>query len=193
MAVKPTYGCRLVVLTELNADGSEKIGGKTVRIDTPQQVSFEPQITEGQNQELRGGDGLVAKIEEDDVLTGMNATFQDAVLNYEAMQLLAGGTLVGTAPDYTGYTPPTTAEQKANPTPPVKAEIYYAEYAEGSQLLSGMTGYQKVTLWFCKGTIPSWTQQDRNFGVPSYTLKSRENQAQNKPAFTIEDVATLPA
>lgn len=191
--VGPTYGVKLLVLTELNADGSEKVGGKVVRITTPQQVSYDPQIIEGSRQELRGGDGVVATVEDDDILVGMNATFQDAILDFEAMAMIGGGTLVGTAPDYTGYIPPTIAEQKANPRPPFKAEIYTAEYAEGAQDASDIVGYIKVTLWNAKGRIPTFAQQDRTFVVPSYTIKGRENKAQMKPAFTIDKVANLPA
>ncbi|NPV80745.1 MAG: hypothetical protein HPY52_10795 [Firmicutes bacterium] len=192
-SVGPTYGVRLLVLTELNQDGSDKTGAKVVRVTTPQQVSFDPQIIEGSRQELRGGDGLVATVEDDDVLVGMNATFQDAVLDFEAMAMIGGGTLVGTPPNYTGYIPNTVAQEKANPRLPFKAEIYAAEYAEGSQDSSDVVGYVKVTLWNAKGRIPTFAQQDRNFAVPSYTIKSRENKAQSKPAFTIDKVANLPA
>lgn len=187
----PLYGVRLLVLTELNQDGSEKVDGKVVRVETPQQVGFDPQISEGQRTELRGGDHLVAAVEEEDTFLGINATFQDAVLGYEAMQLIGGGTLVGTAPDYTGYIPPTLADQ-ATPRAPFKAEIYIAEYEEGSQNQSDVAGYKKITLWNCKGRVPSFTAQDRNFLVPSYSIKSRDNNAQSKPSFTIDSVTNLP-
>lgn len=142
---------------------------------------------------MRGGDALIATVEDDDVLAGMNANFQNATLDFEAMQLLGGGSLVGTSPNYTGYVPPTLAQEKSSPRLPLKVEIYAAEYAEGSQDSSDVAGYVKVTLWNAKGRIPTFTQQDRNFAVPSYTIKSRENKAQSKPAFTIDKVANLPS
>lgn len=198
--VGPTYGVKLLVLTELEQDGSEKADGRVVRITTPQQVSYDPQVIEGSRQELRGGDSLKATVEDEDVLVGMNATFQDAVLDFEAMALLAGGTLVktGEAPNevITGYTPLTIAEQATTPRSPFKAEVYQAEYGDGAQDASDLVGYIKVTLHYAKSRVPSFSQQDRTFTVPSYTIKGRENKADSKnvlPAFEIERVATLPA
>lgn len=193
----PLYGVRLLVLTELKLDGAKKTtGAKSVRIDTPQQVSFDPQITEGAKHEHRGGDRLIATIEELDKLTGMNATFQDALLSYEAMALIGGGTVqtTGVEPNIkaTGYTPPTLAEQ-AVARPPFMAEVYIAQYSEGSQAESAIVGYTKVTLWNCLGNIPTFTAQDQNFLVPSYTIKSRDNLSQSKPSFTLDDVTELPA
>lgn len=298
----PLYGCRLLVLTELNADGTEKAPGteRVVRVEHPQQVGFEPQITEGQKQELRGGDGLVATVEDQDVFTGMNATLQDAILDLDALALIGGGAsapisaiaaalqvgtvaannailfrakaagaagnaisirlvdgaainvaVVGNAITITAdvdadtaaevieavnahvgasalvvashvtgstgagivvavdparnlsggvdatagnesYAAPTIADQQT-PRLPFRAEIYCTEYAEGSQDAADVTGYAKVTLWYCRGRVPSFTQQDRNFLVPSYQIKSKENKGQNKPAFSIEKVAALPA
>lgn len=190
------YGVRLMVLTELKLTGAEKTGGKVVKINTPQQVSFDPQIVEGSKQELRGGDRLYATIEELDTFTGVNATFQDAVLNYEAMELIGGGTVTttGVEPDIvvTGYTPPTLAEQ-ATPRAPFMAEVYIAEYSEGVQSAGSIAGYTKLTLWNCTGNIPTFTAQDQNFLVPSYNIKSRDNTAQSKPSFTLESVTELPA
>ncbi len=193
----PLYGVRLLVLTELDPDGAEKTtGAKSVRVDTPQQVSFDPQITEGAKHEHRGGVRLIATIEELDKLTGMNANFQDALLNYEAMELIGGGKAVttGVEPDIqvTGYEPPTLAEQ-AVARSPFKAEVYIAKYSEGSQAESAIVGYTKVTLWNCLGNIPTFTAQDQNFLVPSYTIKSRDNLSQSKPSFTLDDLTELPA
>lgn len=196
MSKGPLYGVRLMVLTELEADGKVKADGKIVKIGTPQQVSFDPQIVEGSKQELRGGDRLYATIEELDTFTGVNATFQDAVLNYEAMALIGGGTVTttGVEPDVvvTGYTPPTLAEQ-ATPRAPFMAEVYIPQYAEGVQSSGNLAGYAKLTLWNCTGAVPTFTAQDQNFLVPSYNLKSRDNTAQSKPSFTLETVTELPA
>lgn len=163
------------------------VTGKEIRVATPQQVGFSPQITEGTKHEHRGGDRLIVTIEELDKLTGMNATFQDAILNYEAMALIGGGKTTAT-----GYEALTLAEQ-AEPRTPFMAEVYIAKYAEGSQVESSIIGYTKVTLWNCTGNIPTFTAQDQNFLVPSYTIKSRDNMGQAKPCFSIDDVDSLPA
>ncbi len=191
MAEEMRYGVKKLVLTELNADGTVKAGGMVVTVDTPQEVSFDPQVLEGNKTDLRGGDTFLGSVQEEDRLIGMNATFRDALLSYEAMKLIGGGTLQGTAPDYTGYNAPTLSEQ-ASPRSPFKAEIYCSRYPKGAQREGAQSGYTKVTLWYAKGRVPAFTLADRGFVVPSYTLKGTENAGLSKGPFSIEDVAALP-
>lgn len=192
----PRYGVKLLVLTELDMGGAEKVGGKVVKVDTPQEVSFDPQIIEGSKQELRGGDRLLATVKEQDLLAGINAAFKDAVLNYEAMEIIGGGKALttGVEPDITvtGYEPPTLAEQQTARTP-FKAEVYVSEYARGTQNEGDIAGYTKVTLWKCTGRVPSFAAADKGFMVPSYTIKSEDNDAQEKPCFTMDHAEALPA
>lgn len=185
------YGVKKLVLTELEQGGSIKAGGMVVVVDTPQEVSFDPQILEGNKTDLRGGDTFLGSIQEEDRLIGMNATFRDALLSYEAMKLIGGGALQGEAPDFTGYTAPTLSEQ-ANPRSPFKGEIYCSRYPKGSHLEGSQAGYTKVTLWYAKGRVPSFSLTDRGFVVPSYTIRSTENTGLSKGPFSIEDVAALP-
>lgn len=192
MAEELRYGVKKVVLTELNADGTVKTGGLVVTVDTPQEVSFDPQVTEGNKAELRGGDKLIGSVQEADTLTGLTATFRDALLNYEAMKLLAGGTLIGTAPNYTGWEAPTLAQQAATPASPFKAEIYCSRYPKAAQMEGAQSGYTKVTLWYGKSRVPAYTMADRGFVVPSYTIKSMENAGLSKGPYSVEDVAALP-
>jgi hypothetical protein len=191
MAADLVYGVKLMTLTEVNADGSAKTGGKVVKITAPQQVSFEAQVTEGNRVEQRGGDALVCVVEEDDEIWGMNATFTEAKLSLEAMALIIGaGTTTGTSPDITAFEAPTLATQKAGRTP-FKAEVYATEYSEGVHDEGDIEGYIKITLPLCKGRVPSFSQQDRNFVVPSYTLRSRETATMG--CYKIEKIASLPA
>ena len=156
-----------------------------VRVTSPQQVGFEPQVIEGARQELRGGDRLIATVEEPDTFAGLNATFQDATLSLEAMRVIGGGSVVGSK-----YVPPTVEEQATKP--PFKAEIYIAQFAEGAQEVSDVTGYAKVTLERCIGRVPSFTAQGQNFLVPSYSIKGRDNTKAKKPSFGIDFVDALP-
>jgi len=182
------YGVKLVVLTELKQDGSTKADGKVIRIDTPQEVSYSPNIKEGQETELRGGDRLIATVKEDDVLTSLTATFKDATLDIEAMKLIGGGTITGTG-DTAVYNAPTMSDTTRTP---FKAEIYSAIYGDGAKTAGDIEAYKKVTLNYAKGRIPAFTQQDRNFMVPSYTITSTENSTTSKGPFSIETVASLP-
>lgn len=183
------YGVRLVVLTELKQDGSAKTDGKVVRIDSPQQVQYSANIKEGQETELRGGDRLIATVKEDDVLTSLTATFQDAKLNIDAMALIGGGTVTGTGAT-AKYDAPTMSDTTRTP---FMAEIYSTIYGDGAKTAGDIEGYKKVTLNYAKGRIPAFTQQDRNFMVPSYTITSTENGSTGKGPFSIETVASLPS
>lgn len=189
MAEEMVYGVRKVVLTELNADGTVKTAGMVVTVDTPQEVSFDPQITEGNKAELRGGDQLLGSVQEEDKLTGINATFRDAILSFAAMKALGGGTLIGVEPDYTGWDAPKLNDP---PPSPLKVEIYATRYPKGAQMAGAQSGYKKVTLWYAKGRVPSYTLTDRGFAVPSYTIRSTENTGLSKGPYSIEDVANLP-
>jgi hypothetical protein len=190
------YGVALVVLTELKQDGSTKTGGKVVRIDSPQQVQYSANIKEGQETELRGGDRLITTVKEDDVLTSLTATFQDAKLNIDAMVLIGGGTVTGSG-ESAVYDAPTMSDTSRTP---FMAEIYSTIYGDGaktahqhsSSATGDIEGYKKVTLNYAKGRIPAFTQQDRAFLVPSYTITSTENSSTGKGPFSIETVASLP-
>ena len=131
------------------------------------------------------GDRLIATVEEPDNFVGINATFNDATLNLEAMRLIGGGTVIDDE-----YIPPTVEEQAYKP--PFKAEIYVAQYEEGAQEVSDVTGYAKVTLERCIGRVPGFTAQGQNFLVPSFTLKARDNKKANKPCFSVSFVDSLP-
>ena len=183
------YGVALMVLTELNQDGSTKAGGKTIRIESPQQVQYSPNIKEGQETELRGGDKLIATVKDADKLTSITATFQDAKLNLDAMAMIGGGTVTGT-----GATAKYAAPKMGDTTrTPFKAEIYSAVYGDGSNTSGDITAYKKMTLNYAKGRIPSFSQQDRTFMVPSYTITGTDNNSLDVGPFSIEEVASLPA
>ena len=183
------YGVKLVVLTELNQDGSTKADGKVIKISTPQEVSYSPNIKEGSEQELRGGDKLIAVVKDEDELTSITATFKDAKLDIEAMALIGGGTVTGTGAT-AKYAAPKMSETTRTP---FKAEIYSARYADGSNAAGDIAGYTKVTLNYAKGKIPSFAQTDKAFAVPSYTIVGTDNRAQDLSCYSIERVAALPA
>lgn len=182
------YGVRRVVLTELNQNGSAKTEGKTITIDTPQEVSYSPNIKEGAETEQRGGDRLVAVVKDEDELVSITATFKDAKLNIDAMALIGGGTVTGTG-GTAKYEAPKMGDYIRTP---FKAEIYSAIYADGSSTAGDIVGYMKVTLPYAKGRIPTFSQQDKTFTVPSYTIVGTDNRAEDLSCYSIERVASLP-
>lgn len=187
------YGCKRLDITPLNPDGTVDDNAETVVIDVPQECSCEPQITEGNVAELRGGDGLIAVIEDEDILTGINFTFTNAELAPEEVRAIAGnGQIIFDADSNpVGFKTPTIRQQQQDKTP-FKAELYVSLYEQGSQSTSARKGFVRFTLNFCKGTIPTFTATDRDFLTPEFTVKSRENISQAKPALEWELVPNLP-
>lgn len=180
------YGCKLMVLKELDpVTGLVKaVSPKTESFKTPQQASITPQWIEGQRQELRGGDGLLCVIEDDPNLVGVELGMTSAELPGEALAMLGGGTFA--AGKY-------TAPKIGTVVPSVQVELYVARYAAGSQSDDNLVGYRKWTFYSAKGRVPTYTAQDRNFLVPQFTIRCKENVTADKAVFDFEDVAALPA
>ncbi len=180
------YGCRLLRIAPLDADGGVPVAPVWTSIATPQQAGIQPQVSQGQTQELRGGDKLLAMITEDDEYTGMDLTFQDAELNGAAVAIISGGTWDAVAKK---YTPPALGAARAH----FVAELYVANYTEGSQHASDVAGYTKFTFPNCSGSLPQFTAQDRNYLVPQFNLKARDNKTDGLRFFDWTQVAALPA
>lgn len=180
------YGCKLLVATVLDEETGLPPGETPVSetIETPQQFGVSPQFAEGQRQELRGGDKLIAVVEDDPELVGIDLQFNDAMLNGPAMAIFAHGTW-----ESDKFTPPRVGDHKV----PFKAELYVANYAEAAQNASDVDGYIHFEFHYCKGRVPNFTAQDRNFLVPQFTINCRENATADLPIFTWEEVESLPA
>lgn len=178
------YGCRMMVLSEIDPEtGLKKSEGKVEFFDTPQQAGITHQWIEGQRVEQRGGDRLITTVEERDELTGVEISFNEATLHGDALSMLAGGTYADGK-----YSAPRVGER----VPAVIAELYVSRYAEGNHDIEGMTGYRKWTFWNVTGRVPNYTAQDRNFMVPQFTLRGKENVKAEKPVYEWEDVEELP-
>ena len=84
-----------MLITPLNEDGSKPYPVPEKHwIDTAQEVSVEAEVVEGESGELRGGDRILVRIEEDDIVVGATLGFTDARFDAKATELIAGGTLI---------------------------------------------------------------------------------------------------
>ena len=182
------YGCKLMVVKELDPDTGlpPEADGKVAMFETPQEAGINHQWITGQRQEVRGGDAVVATVEEDDELTGANITFRDAKMPGEALALLAGGTWDEVNKKY-------SAPRRGEKPAAVQIELYVARYAEGHNDQSQVIGYRKWTFYHAKGRVPDYTAQDRNYLVPQFTIKCTENAKADKPVYEWEDVDELPS
>lgn len=191
MQVKKGYlrGVRGVLLTQLNADGSVPASPEKHWIDTAQSVSVEAQISEGEEAELRGGDKLLAKIEEDDVFTGVNLSFTDARFDAKATELIAGGTLVYddvNTDEIIGWEAPTVEEQGTKT--PFKAEVFVQSFDQ----TGNREAYLKYDFRFAKGSPGSITHGDREWGTPEFSLQCKENPSTGESVYSRIFVDSLP-
>lgn len=184
-------GCRGILLTKLNADGSMSNPVEKYWIDTSQEASVETEIVEGETSDLRGGDRLLTRVEENDVIVGVNLDFTNARFDAKVVQLLQGGSLITTAgegdeEEIIGWEAPTVASQSVKH--PVQAELYVQSYnGEG-----GREAYLKYKFPYCIGNMGSVEHSDQEWGTPEFSLKARENPSTGASAYSKQFVSDLP-
>lgn len=180
-------GVRGLLITPLNPDGSMLTSPKAHWIDTAQEVSIEAEVVEGESADLRGGDRLLARIEEEDVVVGVTLGFTDARFDAEATVLLAGGTLIMEDDEVIGWEAPTIEEQSSRA--PFQAEVYVQNYNASG----GKDGFLKYTFRYCKSRVPNISHGDQEWGTPEFTVIARENPATGESVYKKEFVDALPA
>ncbi len=174
-------GVRGLLITELEQDGSDDGAGSSHWIDTAQNVEIEAEVVEGESADLRGGDQLLLRVEEDDIIVGADLTFRDARFDAEATVLIGGGDLIDqesgehetdesiNTGDYVGWIAPTITEQ-ADRTP-FQADVYVQSFNEQG----GREAYLVYTFTYCRGRMPQVSHSDRSWGTPEFEIKAREN------------------
>ena len=192
MAQKKTgylKGCRGLILTPLNEDGSMPATPQKHAVKTSQSVSVELESWEGESGELRGGDRGLARFEEHDVVVGANLTFTDARFDAEAAQIIAGGSVVTDELDpetVVGWKAPKIEEQGTRI--PFQCEVYVANYNSSG----GLDGFLKYTFPYCIGYAPGIEHQDQEWGTPEFEIRARENPATGEPYVSKVFVDQLP-
>lgn len=181
-------GIRLVRVAPLEADGSIPLTPVWHEITTPQQANVSFVTRQGQEIEIRGGDRLLAVITEEDDITGMDVTFQDAAFDLKTLAVIDGGSLTGTDSEQE-YEP----RPIGTPHPRFMAEIYAARYAEGTSQASDIIGYTKIYLPNCTGSLTGLNLQDRNAAAPQFTLRARDHVKDGLRFVRFSLVSTLPS
>lgn len=87
-------GVRGIVITPILESGAPAVAAASYGINTAQQIGVEAVVVTGATDELRGGDKLLAHIEDNDIVTGMKLNVQDAKVDLMGLTKMAGGTLV---------------------------------------------------------------------------------------------------
>lgn len=176
MGYKTGYlrGVRGMVITTLEDDGSEPSEPEEFTMDTPQTIGIEVEIEEGESESLRGGDSVLARIEEDDTIIGVNLSITDAKFDPELYAAISGGSVieeeVDTEEEVVGYEAPTIEEQRSNKTP-FEAKVYVQSHDSSGNI----EGYVEYTFPFCKGIFNGIDHGDQEWGTPEFSVKGREN------------------
>ncbi|UKM63123.1 hypothetical protein [Weizmannia phage Youna2] len=184
-------GIRGALITALNPDGSLPDTPEKYWIDTAQEASVEAQVEEGESSVLRGGDRVLAQVEEEDTITGVEISFTDAKFDAKASTIIAGGTLITDTTDTTeiiGWEAPMMADQSNRI--PFMMEIFVQNY-NGSGMKEG---FLKITVPYCTGTMPAMEYSDQEWASEEFTIKGKENSALTPPVPVTrkEFVASLP-
>ncbi|SFU40425.1 hypothetical protein [Alicyclobacillus macrosporangiidus] len=183
-------GCRGLVITPLNLDGSMPTNPQRYGIKTSQEVSVDLETVDGDNGELRGGDRVLARFEDTDTVVGMNLQFTDARFDAQATQIIAGGTLIFDESDPTkiiGWVAPKVSEQGTRT--PFAAEVYVANYNSSG----GVDGFVCFKFPYCIGYVPTADFQDGDWGTPEFEMRARENPATGESYMSWQFVDQLPA
>jgi len=135
---------------------------------------------------LRGGDAIVAIVEEDDRLVGFDVTFKVAQLMPEVDETICGGTAT---PASSKWESPVDSTEEAYP---FNMYIWIANYTESTSK-STADGYIKFTFPCCTGRRGSQDHSQQAFGSPSYTVEARRNDEGSPvcPAMTYEKEDTI--
>jgi len=179
------YGLRQIRLVNLLATGAADASAITYDITNPQSVAYSFIYIDGEEQVQRGGDDIVALINEDDKFVGVDFDVVFAALMPEVDETICGG--IATSSKW--ESPITDAEEAY----PFSMIIWVANYTE-SDRGSVQDGFIKFTLPFCKGRRSTDTNADKVFGKPAYSIEARNNESDSEDilsAITYEKVASI--
>ena len=181
------YGVRQIRLLNLLATGAADASATTYDITNPQSVGYSFIYIDGEEQVQRGGDDIVALINEDDKFIGVDFNVIFAALMNEIDGVICGGV---STPASSEWASPISDAEEAYPFSMI---IWVANYTE-SDRGSVQDGFIMFTCPFCKGKRASDTNADKTFGKPAYSIEARNNESDSEdilPAIKYEKVASI--
>ena len=183
---KIVYGVRQVRIKGLLATGAADASATEYDIDKPQRLGKAAVYVNGEQSIQRGGDAIVAVINEDDKFMGVDLTLTLAALIPEVDETICGGTAT---PASGKWESPKSSSEDAYP---FEMTVWIANYTS-SDANSPQDGFIKKTYPMCKGRRASDENADKTFGAPSYTIEARRNDSGSPilPAVTYEKVDAI--
>jgi len=181
------YGVKQINIKNLLATGAEDPSATEYVVDNPQDVSIAAVYEDGARVVLRGGDEIIAIVEEDDKLVGFDLSFKVAQLMPEVDEVICGGVAT---PGSGKWESPVDDSEEAYP---FYLYLWIQNYTESGSK-STVDGYIKFTFPMCIGRRGSQDHSQQNFGSPSYTVEARRNESNPsdiEPAMTYEKVEAI--
>lgn len=181
------------VVTGLNSNGTAKTPAATpYGIKTAQQINVSVVSEAGNAATLRGGDGILTYVKDPDTIVAINLTMLNAKFDAQAMEEIAGGTLVTVAEEsdvrIIGWESPSIEDQQDPPY--FKLEVY----AKNHNSRGGLDGYIKHTFYYGRSTFGNENLQDQNWSIPELKVECFQNPSSvSGGPHKKEFVATLPA
>lgn len=187
-------GVRGILITKLEVDGSESESESELDptilkhwVDTSQEVDVSAEIVAGETAELRGGDRLLLRLEDDDIIVGATLTFRDARFDGAAAELIGGGNVIADQNDnIIGWNAPTVEEQAERS--PFEAKVY----VESFNAAGGREGWLEYTFRYCKGRSAEITHSNRGWGTPEFEVKAKERPHDGASVYQKVFVDSLP-
>jgi hypothetical protein len=181
------YGIKLVVLEELDkVTQLPKEGGIVCNIETAESAEMESVVSEGEEENKRTDDRILAVVRTPDLLYGYDIKLTDNTFDPEIASLIEGGVLkLNETGEVIGYRAPMIAEGSTN-MKHFRATIYVANY-EGDSIKN----YVKVICNNCSGTAPGF-KAGKEFYAPEMTIRAREATKAGLPVKEIDYALELP-
>ncbi|MBB6716271.1 hypothetical protein [Clostridium gasigenes] len=184
------YNVKRVVLTPLDEiTGLPLASGKKINIECDSEVEVDPEISQGQEKQLRDDEKILATASTPDLLYGYKLKLKNTTLELTVAALIEGGTIrysaeAGHETEIVGYDTPMLAE--GSKIKSFKAEVFVANYEGGD-----IKNYAKITFNKCTGKAFKMSLK-KDFFAPEFEIKCRENTKAKLPIKSMDFIATLP-
>jgi hypothetical protein len=163
------YGVKQIRVTPLLDTGAPDASATAITSTKIQKINITDIYIDGNQADLRGGDAVVASIQEDDIYKGENLSMSLATAEADLKAAMAGGT----ATDDKWEAPKDATEMPY----PYKLEVWATNFTE-SDSESVADGYIYHIFAFCKrGRLGGKDMDQQAFSVENYTCEARRNDS----------------
>ena len=180
------YGVKSIRVTPLLDTGAPDASATAITSTKIQTINITPAYIDGNQADLRGGDAIVASIQEEDTFKGVNLAMSLATVEADLKAAMVGGV---------DATNKWSAPKDSTEMPyPFKLEVWVTNYTE-SDSESTADGYVKHDFAFCKrGRLGNKDLDQQAFSNEQYTFEARKNSSDPsdiKPAWEHDEVVSI--